>query len=91
MDYLISENHLSLDIYHLWRDGMISNQAWEILKKTINRQPKLDAVEVTRCENCIYFKEDTEQGTEWGYCEYQGVSMSKFGFCSDAQRDEEEK
>lgn len=90
MDYLISENNLSLDIYHLWRDGMISNQAWEILKKTIDRQPKLDAVEVIRCENCIYFKED-KQRTDWGYCEYQGVSMHKVGFCSDAQGNEEEK
>ena len=83
--------------YATWSEGV--NKAWwaqavlvkDNLKRCIARQPAADVVEVVRCKDCAYYREETS------YCLNPHCSSSFYGhrvkenhYCSYGERNEDD-
>ena len=60
----------------------------DFVYESIKNAPTIDAEPVIRCKDCNFCGEIDENG--WHCCENFGVGMPKNGFCSDAERREDE-
>ena len=56
------------------------------LKEMINEQPTVDAVEVVRCKDCIYYKQGAFKEYAGGLCNYHHLHMGDSDYCSYGER-----
>lgn len=79
-------------------DALIEHAYWEcfdnpdddyqyVLKSDIDDAPTVDAVEVVRCGECIYY-EEAEADAKVGTCLLTMAGAETNGFCSWGEREE---
>ena len=67
---------------HKWWDLYVTNEV-------IARQPTIDAVQVIRCIDCVYFTPE-KSGEHWNICRFYDAPKTADGFCNDAEPKETE-
>ena len=81
--------------YAWWGDENgteLSKANKEVFDTIVNLQPTVDAVELVRCKDCVFF-DDTEpdfyNGCESYYCKLHRAYMRGAYFCSCGRREDE--
>lgn len=56
---------------------------------TANKLSTVDAVEVVRCRNCMYWQSGENEAEKWEYCKFHDIDIGPYSFCSYGERREE--
>ena len=54
----------------------------------IAEAPTIDAVEVVRCKNCLYWQSGENECEKWEYCAFHNIGIGPHSFCSYGERKE---
>ena len=60
---------------------------WDMLA-AINNADTVDAVEVVRCRDCIYWQSGDNEAKKWEYCVFHDQNIGPHAFCSFGERKE---
>ena len=54
---LIDADAFERNMQNEWENNEISNGEWIHFREMLNQEPTVDAVEVVRCKDCMYYEE----------------------------------
>lgn len=90
MGYINTENLFKCETCRRYRDGkcLAWCESYECYSPSMKKIPTADVVEVVRCKDCVYFKNDTDYCKEHkkGYCEWDKTIKSRNHFCSYGEK-----
>ena len=84
---LIDANDLIdfIDVGHLRHPGELCYSEVDV-KNLLLHAPTVDAVEVVRCEDCIYWQSGENEAEKWEYCALHNHKVGPHAFCSYGER-----
>jgi hypothetical protein len=59
-------------------------KAW--LWNEVNKAPTIDAVQVCRCKDCLYWQSGENECEKWEYCTFHNIGIGPHSFCSYGDR-----
>ena len=60
----------------------------EVAETLLLAAPTIDAVEVVRCKNCLYWQSGENECEKWEYCAFHNIGIGPHSFCSYGERKE---
>lgn len=86
---LIDANDLIdfIDVGHLRHPGELCFSEIDVVNLLLHA-PTVDAVEVVRCEDCMYCQSGENEAEKWEYCTCHNINIGPHAFCSFGDRKE---
>ena len=54
--------------------------------KILRTSKTIDAVEVVRCKDCLYWQSGENECEKWEYCTFHNIGIGPYSFCSYGER-----